>query len=369
MLRLQAICLREVEHLLGVVTLPLVLRRLILANQVAILLVIILLEALHQPGFTLLHKVLNLRYLSLHPAVSFEGFPVLLLRLLEVLDQGVFFFVDQVLVSVRIHALVGLFSSQTILGFINLPLLGVRRHQRILHFRTLLSQLLAVLFEGILVNLAVLCLPFGEHGLLVRRSLWISALQLGLLLRTSALLILVTCFSRCHRLLWRSRTSRCHANGNALALDVFTHFSFVRFRAGTSRCCAICGLGFRPRGGRGVDGPVEELRPKVLVEFAEDGEGLIDHSETRHLNVLHLTLQVHLYLGFQLLLFVRRVLLVLHPTSTGQGVMHRKLLLEILDLPLILPYEELRIQVHVHRRFVCHLHHASRKAQRAGSLF
>mmetsp|Transcript_44923 Transcript_44923/g.106650 ORF Transcript_44923/g.106650 Transcript_44923/m.106650 type:complete len:297 (+) Transcript_44923:332-1222(+) len=288
---------------------------------------------------------------------------VLVLGVLEAFDHSKLFVVNEVSFFIAFAALFRPLSSQRLLRGVDLLLLAISHCKGVLHFCPFFLQVCSVLLEGILEHLPFSCLPLRKGRLLVRGLLVISRLRL-----VSARLGSLPLWDRLSLLIhWRRsilhgrpRASRRNSNADALAFFILTNLTFsLLWLLACCRDAFTCLSSIF--GSSRYDWPLLQFCAKLLVQFSEDAKGLVDHSQALHFDILYLTVQVHLHLCLQLLLLVRSILFILHSTATSQCVMHCKFLLQILDLPLVLPDEKLRVKLHIDSGFVGDPHHSGGK--------
>mmetsp|Transcript_40953 Transcript_40953/g.121423 ORF Transcript_40953/g.121423 Transcript_40953/m.121423 type:complete len:691 (+) Transcript_40953:250-2322(+) len=365
MLRRQLLRRHHVEHLLRVV--PLAHLGHVRSSHLRILLVVPLLKGLHELRLGLLHEVLDLDDVHLDGAVLLEGIAVLLLRLLQSPDERILLLVDELLVATLV-APVRLLPGEGFLGVVDGLLRGVRVGHGVPHLRPLLLQLGAVLLEGPLERLALPRLPVGEGDLLVRGRLPVARRgphRPGGV--ADAALAVVALVARV-RLVLASRAGgrRREADADAPLLGL-PDLALAALQAALLLGRVASGLvaAGQARGAHG--GPVRELRLQLLVELAEDAEGLVREAEAVDLEVL-LPLEVHLDLVLQRALLVRGIVVVRHGAPVPERVVHGQLLLQVLDLALVLLDEQVRVEVDVDGRLVGDTHHPGREAQGAGGL-
>mmetsp|Transcript_134812 Transcript_134812/g.234356 ORF Transcript_134812/g.234356 Transcript_134812/m.234356 type:complete len:293 (+) Transcript_134812:55-933(+) len=235
-LRLQSLGLHEIELLLRIVALTSFLafshRALrCCLRQVAILLVVPLLERLHKLRLCLLHEVLNLHHVHLQNTMLLEGLPVTLLEILQVLDEGILLFIYELLLSCSLRIAVCLFPCEPLLSIIYVSLLTVRSGQSVLDLCSLLTKLLSVLFKCLLIHRTLFAFPLGENRLFVGRLLVVSR-RLHRARITPSEICRVTLFPEANGasvLRHWAGIRRSHADTNAFSLLIQTNFTLSCF--------------------------------------------------------------------------------------------------------------------------------------------
>mmetsp|Transcript_99321 Transcript_99321/g.259515 ORF Transcript_99321/g.259515 Transcript_99321/m.259515 type:complete len:337 (-) Transcript_99321:515-1525(-) len=299
MLRLQPVGLHHVKHLLWVVPLACDSLRLslgLVSCNMAILLVIPLLERLHQLGLTCRHQMLDLHDIHFDGPMPLEGLAVLLLGLPEALDQRIFLFVDQLLVPACLGALVGLLPRQLLLCIVDEPLRVVRSSQGIFHIILLVLEFVPVLLEGLLKRLALAHLPIRKGRLLVRRPLaarkrgrGAQAAEGGSVGATGAAVrrAVAGVSPGSSVLLHWPGPRRRDADADAPLLALANLACPRRRWVASLRRAADRGLVRTSGCWEAGHWPLRKLRPEIVVQLPEASESLVSNPPTRHFDLLY----------------------------------------------------------------------------------
>ena len=104
-----------------------------------------------------------------------------------------------------------------------------------------------------------------------------------------------------------------------------------------------------------------------MLEYAEYLPDLLE-GLARQVIHRHVPVQEHGHLLPQLLPLDFAHLAVIHRSLTGERIVHRELLLELADLPLVLPDDNTRVLRLVHHSLGLQRHHPGREPARGHSL-